>query len=104
MATTREFHDYVLEQLRRAGEVTTRRMMGEYLVYYRGKLVGDICDNCLYLKQTPASCRLLPDAEKGYPYEGSKTLMLMVDRFEDAELMAAILEGMYAELPARAKR
>lgn len=104
MATTKEYHDYVVEQLSRAGEITTRRMMGEYLVYYRGKLVGDICDNTLYFKQTPSACRLMPDAEKGYPYEGSQTLMLIVDRFEDAGLMAEVLEGMYGELPDRKKR
>lgn len=104
MATTKEYHDYIVEQLSRAGEITTRRMMGEYLVYYRGKLVGDICDNTLYLKQTPSSCRLMPDAETGYPYEGSRTLMLIVDRIEDADLMGEVLEGMYGELPDPKKK
>lgn len=104
MATTQEYHDYVVEQLSRAGEIATRRMMGECLVYYRGKLVGDICDNTLYFKQTPSACRLMPDAEKGYPYEGSRTLMLIVDCFEDSELMTRVLEGMYDELPEKKKR
>ena len=49
MATTKEFHDYVMEQLSRAGEVSSRKMMGEYCVYYREKLVGDLCDNQLFL-------------------------------------------------------
>ena len=55
MSTTVEFHDYVIENLRKAGDVTSRKMMGEYLVYFNGKLVGNICDNCLYLKPTDSA-------------------------------------------------
>lgn len=58
MATSKEFHDYVLENLQRIGDVSTRKMMGEYLVYYRGKLIGDICDNCFLLKPVPAALEL----------------------------------------------
>ena len=75
-------------------------MMGGYLVYLNDKLIGDICDNELFLKRTPTSDRLLADSER-YPYEGSKTLMHVFDRFEDADLIAELLEGMYAELPER---
>ena len=64
MATTKEFHDYVLEQLQKTGNVTTRKMMGEYCVYYNGKMVGDICDNTLLLKPTEAAIRLLPAPEE----------------------------------------
>lgn len=64
MATTKEFHDYVLEQLQKTGNVTTRKMMGEYCVYYNGKMVGDICDNTLLLKPTEAAIRLLPAPKK----------------------------------------
>ena len=72
MATTKEFHDFILENLQKVGEVSTRKMMGEYCVYYQGKMIGDICDNCLFLKPTASVLRLLPDAERAYPYEGSK--------------------------------
>lgn len=99
MSTSKEFHDYILENLRRAGNVTTRRMMGEYLVYFGGRLAGDICDNTLLLKQTEASLRLLPDAELQYPYEGSKTLMLVVEDFENEELMTQLFNEMYPQLP-----
>ena len=98
MSTGKETHDYILENLRRAGNVTTRRMMGEYLVYFDGKLVGDICDGTLLLKQTPSSVRLLDGAELTYPYEGSKTLMLAVEDFENAELMREVLTALYGEL------
>lgn len=104
MATTKEFHDYVLEQLQKVGNVTTRRMMGEYCVYYEGKLVGDICDNTLFLKPTESALRLMPDAERGHPYEGSKCLMILVEEVENAELMEKVLSAMYEELPMPKKR
>lgn len=104
MATTKEFHDYVVENLQRVGEITTRKMMGEYLVYYQGKLVGDICDNCLFLKPTESVLKLLPDADRAYPYEGSKTLMVVVDGIEDVELMSKVLTAMHKELPEKKKK
>lgn len=99
MATSKEFHDYIIENLSHAGNISTRKMMGEYLVYFGGRLAGSICDNCLYLKQTEASLRLLPDAEKAYPYEGSKTLMLIVEDVENENLMKQLYEEMYFQLP-----
>ena len=104
MATSKEFHDYVLENLQRVGDVSTRKMMGEYLVYYRGKLIGDICDNCFLLKPVPAALELLPDAERAYPYEGSKTLMVVVEEIENTELMEEVLNRMWLELPQPKKR
>lgn len=104
MATSREFHDYIVENLKKAGEISTRKMMGEYCVYYRGKLIGDICDNSLFLKPTEAVLRLMPDAERAYPYDGSKTLMVIADDVENTELMAELLHEMYTELPEPKKR
>lgn len=100
MATSKEFHDYVVECLLRAGDVTTKRMMGEYLVYCRGKLIGDLCDNRLLVKQTDTSKRLLKSCALEYPYVGSKTLMFVVEEFEDPDTMRELLEGLYDELPA----
>lgn len=104
MATSKEFHDYIVENLQKAGDISTRKMMGEYLVYFRKKLVGDICDNCLFLKPTESVRRLLPDAERAYPYEGSKTLMVVAEDVENTELMTEILNEMYRELPEPKKR
>lgn len=75
--------------------------MGGYLVYLNGKLIGDIGDNELFLKKTPTSDRLLTGTELRYPYEGSKTLMHVFDRFEDTDLIKELLEGMYTELPEK---
>lgn len=104
MATSKEFHDYIVDSLQRVGDVTTRRMMGEYCVYYRGKLIGDICDNCLFLKPTESVLRNMPDADRAYPYEGSKTRMVVVEDVENTELMEAVLEEMYKELPEPKKK
>ena len=103
MSTTKDYYDYIMDCLCRVGNVTARRMMGEYCVYYNGRLVGNICDNCLLLKQTPTSLRLLPDADRTYPYAGSRTLMLVVDDAENTALLRQVLDGMYAELPENKK-
>ena len=76
-------------------------MMGGYLVYFNGKLIGDICGNELFLKRTPTSDRLLAGCELRYPYEGSRTLMHVFDGFGDKDLIWELLDGMYAELPER---
>ena len=96
-----EFNEYVRERFSAVGDIVIRSMMGGYLVYFNGKLIGDICDNELFLKRTTTSDRLLADSELRYPYEGSKTLMHVFDRFEDTDLIAELLEGMYAELPEK---
>ena len=99
-----EFNEYVREAFSAAGDTVIKPMMGGFLVYLNGKLIGDICDNELFLKRTPASDRLLADSELRYPYEGSKTLMHVFDRFEDTDLIAELLEGMYAELPEKKQK
>lgn len=99
MSTSKEFHDYVMEMLRNIDGVSSRSMMGEYVVYFRGKVIGLICDNVLVLKPTESVLRLLPDAERAYPYEGSKTLMAVVEDVEDTELLSEVITSMYGELP-----
>lgn len=96
-----EYNEYVREVFSAAGDIVIRSMMGGYLVYFNGKLIGDICGNELFLKRTPTSDRLLADSELCYPYEGSKTLMHVFDRFEDTALILELLNGMYSELPEK---
>lgn len=99
-----EFNEYVRERLAAAGDIVIKSMMGGYLVYLNGKLIGDICDNELFLKRTPTSDRLLADSELRYPYEESKTLMHVFDKYEDTDLIVELLEGMYSELPEKKPR
>ena len=94
-----EYNEYVREALSAAGDIVIKSMMGGYLVYLNGKLIGDICDNELFLKRTPISDRMLAESELRYPYEGSKTLMHVFDSFDDKALILELLNGMYAELP-----
>ena len=99
-----EFNEYVREVFSTAGDIVVKSMMGGYLVYLNGKLIGDICDNELFLKRTPTSDRLLAESELRYPYEGSKTLMHVFDSFDDKALILELLESMYAELPEKKAR
>ena len=96
-----EFNEYVHEVFSAVGDIAIKSMMGGYLVYFNGKLIGDICDNEVFLKRTPTSDRLLANSKLRYPYEGSKTLMHVFDKFEDTDLIVELLEGMYAELPEK---
>ncbi|MDE6356860.1 MAG: TfoX/Sxy family protein [Clostridia bacterium] len=97
MATTKDFLNYFLEQC--GSEVTTRPMMGEYLVYFNGKLVGDICDNRVLLKPVNAAKQLLPNAEMQPPYAGAKPMLVLED-LDDKEFLTALFKAMYEELPA----
>ena len=96
-----EFNEYFLECFSEAGEIVIKSMMGGYLVYFNGKLIGDICGDELFLKRTPTSDRLLVDSELRYPYEESKTLMHVFDSFDDKSLIQELMQGMYAELPEK---
>ena len=96
-----EFNEYIREVFSAAGDIVIKSMMGGYLVYFNGKLIGDVCDNELFLKRTPTSDSLLADSELRYPYEGSKTLMHVFDRFEDTALVLELLDGLYKELPEK---
>ena len=96
-----EFNEYVRAAFSEVGDVVIKSMMGGYLVYFNGKLIGDICNNELFLKRTPTSDRLLVESELRYPYEESKTLMYVFDGFADKELLSELLKGMHAELPEK---
>ena len=96
-----EINEYVRDSFSKSGDIVIKSMMSGYLVYFNGKLIGDICNNELFLKRTPTSDRLLADSERRYPYEGSKTLMHVFDKFEDANLIVGLLGGMYTELPEK---
>ncbi len=103
MASSKEYLDYILEQLDGLGDVTYRAMMGEYIIYFEGKVVGGIYDNRFLIKPVEAARALLPDAPLELPYEGAKE-MLLVEAPEDRELMAELLRRTADALPAPKKR
>ena len=99
MPTTKGYLDFILEQLSGLEDVTYRAMMGEYILYYRGKIVGGIYDDRLLVKPVKAARELMPDAALELPYEGAKE-MLLADNIDDREFLTGLLEAMYDELPA----
>lgn len=99
MASTQGYLDFVLQQLSALKEVTCRPMMGEFLLYYRGKLIGGVYDDRLLLKPAAAVTRLLPAAPQESPYPGAKP-MILVEEVDRPELLAELLSAMYPELPA----
>ena len=100
MASTKEYLDFVLDQLSELDEVSTRAMMGEYILYYRGKVVGGIYDDRLLVKPVPAAVRLMPDAELEMPYDGAKE-MLLVDEVDNRGLLRELVQSMWEELPEK---
>jgi len=100
MASSKEYIEFVLEQ---CSALSARAMMGEYVLYYGGKVVGGVYDNRLLVKPTRSALALLPDAPRELPYEGAKE-MLLVEDIEDRELLAKLFEAMYEELPEPKKR
>ena len=102
MASNKEYLDYILEQLSGLEDVSYRAMMGEYIIYYRGKIIGGIYDDRFLVKPTKSAQVMMPDAEKELPYEGAKE-MLLVDSVENREFLRDLLEAMYEELPAPKK-
>ena len=86
MASNQEYLDYILEQLSEASDVTYRPMMGEYILYFRGKIVGGIYDDRFLVKPTKSAQAMMPDAEMELPYESGKD-MLLVDGVENRECL-----------------
>lgn len=99
MATTKEYCEFIMEQLEELDEVSAFAMMGEYIIYYRGKIAGGIYDNRLLVKPVDSARRLMPEAPLQLPYEGAKP-MLMVDNVDNRDFLKTLFEEMYDELPA----
>ena len=103
MASSRDFLEFVLEQLSSLSDITYRAMMGEFILYYKGKIVGGIYDNRLLIKPSPSALRMLSDAPMETPYDGG-TNMLMVEDVEDRDLLIRLFNAMYPELPEPTKK
>ena len=106
MPSSEKFRNHVLEQfngklLEGGFCVTTRKMMGEYILYADGKVFGGIYDDRLLVKPVPAALAMLPDAKKQLPYDGAKPMLrITAEQIEDGEFLAKLLDAMLPELPA----
>ena len=103
MASSKEYLDFILEQLSDLEDITYRPMMGEYILYYRGKVIGGIYDDRFLVKPVKSAVTMMPDARMELPYDGAKE-MLLVDNVDDREFLQKLLRAMYPELPAPKKR
>lgn len=103
MASNKKYLDFVLEQLSELDEITYRAMMGEYIIYYRGKIVGGIYDDRLLVKPVKSAVSLMPTATYELPYDGAKE-MLLVDNIDSKEFLTELFNAMYDELPAPKKK
>ena len=98
MASSKEYLDFILDQLSELDGITYRAMMGEYILYYRGKVIGGIYDDRFLIKPTKSAAAMMPDAAKELPYDGAKE-MLQVENVENREFLRDLVCSVYDELP-----
>ena len=103
MASDRAFLEFILEQLSGLDGIEYRAMMGEYILYFRGKIIGGIYDDRFLVKPTGSALSMMPDAQRQLPYEGAKE-MLVVDNIEDRSFLCSLVEAMYGDLPEPRRR
>ena len=103
MASSKEYLDFILEQLSSLEGISPRAMMGECILYYRDKVIGGIYDDRFLVKPVQAALKMMPDADLELPYEGGSR-MLAVDNVEDREFLQSLIEAMYEELPEPKKK
>ena len=99
MASSKEYLQFILEQLAGLEEVTYCAMMGEYIIYYRGKIVGGIYDDRLLVKPVKSAISYMPAASYELPYDGAKD-MLLVEDVDSKEFLTGLFNAMYDELPS----
>lgn len=98
MASSKEYLEFILGQLSELDEITYRSMMGEFIVYYRGKIVGGIYDDRLLVKPVKSAIRYMPITSYELPYDGAKE-MLLVEEVDNKEFLTGLFNAMYEELP-----
>lgn len=103
MSSSNGYLNYILEQLSEAEDISHRAMMGEYILYCRGKVIGGIYDDRFLIKPTEHAKKMMPKAAYELPYEGAKE-MLLVDNVEDKAFLAQLVNGVADELPAPKKK
>ena len=103
MASSKEYLEFILDQLSEAENITYRPMMGEYIIYYRGKVIGGIYDNRFLVEPVKSAAAMMPNANREIPYYGAKE-MLLVDDPENKEFLRELMEAMYDELPTPKKK
>lgn len=99
MASDQEFVDFVLDQIENAGDITAKKMFGEYGVFANGKIFALICDNKLFIKPTVSGREFIKDVVESPPYKGAKPSFLIEDKIEDREWLSELVRITVRELP-----
>ncbi len=103
MPSSKSYLEFILEQLSGLNDITFRQMMGEYIIYYRDKIVGGIYDNRFLVKPVESARAKMPDAPLQLPYEGAKE-MLLVDNVDNRDFLTELVSAMFDELPEVKKK
>lgn len=98
MTSSKDYLNYVLEQLSNSEDISYRSMMGEYIIYFKDKIIGGIYDNRLLVKPVPSALSLMPSAKYELPYDGAKE-MLLIENIDNKEFLTKLILVMYDELP-----
>ena len=99
MASDQKFVDFVVDQIENAGEITAKKMFGEYGIYSDGKIFGLICDNKLFVKPTKSGREFIGNVVEAPAYEGAKPSFLIEDKIEDREWLSELIRISVKELP-----
>lgn len=103
MASSKEFLEYILEQLSEVEEITYRAMMGEYIIYYKGRIVGGIYDDRLLIKPVKSAIDYVSDIRYEVPYEGAKE-MILIEEVDNKEYLTELFKAIYDDLPTPKKK
>lgn len=103
MASSKDYLDFILEQLSDLEDVSCRAMMGEYIIYYREKIIGGIYDDRFLVKPTKTAMQLMPNAPHELPYEGAKE-MLLAENVDDREFLTRLVKAIWEDLPVVRKK
>ena len=98
MASSKEYLDFILEQVSELDNVSYKAMMGEFIIYYNGKVIGGIYDDRFLVKPVKSAIAYMPNAKYELPYDGAKE-MLLVDDVDNKEFLTGLFNSMYDELP-----
>ncbi|WP_164170314.1 TfoX/Sxy family protein [Ruminococcus flavefaciens] len=103
MASSKDYLNFILEQLSELDGITYRAMMGEFIIYYQNKIIGGIYDDRLLVKDVRSARELMPDAPLELPYDGAKK-MILVTEVDDKDFLNNLITSVYEELPAKKKK
>ena len=104
MASSQDYLEYLMEQLSQVEGISYRPMMGEYIIYHHGKVIGGLYDNRFLVKPTQSAQNMMPEADWELPYDGAKKKMLLVDDLDNKQFLCELLNAIYEELPVPKKR